>query len=105
MAKLTAGAQGGRGLRRRPQLCGRGRGRVSQLSWPGLDSVSPLLTSSPSLSQQRKKNPNEVVYNVSRGGGIFFLGNLGGRAGEGLWTKVWLLALRSLPDLTLTSPG
>lgn len=46
--------------------------------------VSPLLTSSPSLSQQRKKNPNEVVYNVSRGGGIFFFGNLGGRAGEGL---------------------
>ncbi|CAM9292640.1 unnamed protein product [Rangifer tarandus platyrhynchus] len=54
---------------------------------------------------QRKKNPHEVVYNVSRGGGIFFLGNLRGRAGEGLWTKVWLLALWSLPDLTLPSWG
>ena len=81
---------------------GRREGTSALLAWI---PVSPMLTSSPSLSQQRKKNPHEVVYNVSRGGGIFFLGNLGGRAGEGLWTKVWLLALWSLPDLTLTSWG
>ena len=54
---------------------GRREGASALLAWI---PVSPTLTSSPSLSQQRKKNPHEVVYNVSRGGGIFFLGNLGG---------------------------
>uniref|UniRef100_A0A4X1VCT2 T-cell surface glycoprotein CD3 zeta chain n=1 Tax=Sus scrofa TaxID=9823 RepID=A0A4X1VCT2_PIG len=54
---------------------------------------------------QRKKNPHEVVYNVSTGGGAFSLRRLEGRARGGLWMKALLPTPWSLPVLTFISLG
>ena len=79
---------------------GPGEGAETPLAWI---PVSPSLTSSPRLSRQRKKNPHEVVYNVSRGRGTVFIGKLEGRAGGGLRMKGLLPTPWSLPDLTFTA--
>lgn len=82
---------------------GNGEGAATLLArWipVSLPLMSPLF-----LSQQRKKNPHEVVYNVSTGGGAFSLRRLEGRARGGLWMKALLPTPWSLPVLTFISLG